>query len=331
MKNNQHEPIFFTPPSGDTKRPRRLHKGGGGGDGGAAKRKKEEDARVASAIKKINAIFAIDQFEPEAVNQAAFMQELPDDTSRYGAFNIPSRNAKPIEVPDGYELQTQAVKASPIGMNLSSINGIGNVGSQTKRYLFNRKGYDEAVAASKAAAAKKNQDALASREGLYTQIGEDATNKALVDLNKDRDVAEREFKFMLARAGLSGGSRDIDVNRDLLDTHQQGILKASELGLSASNNARSADDKTRVNLINSIRAGLDEGSAMQQAYEGMRNNARTAQDEANATTLAGFFDVLRQQQQQAAYSQAANDTIQQYKKTPYSSAVSGDRGRTGSY
>jgi len=151
--------------------------------------------------------------------------------------------------------------------------------------------------------------AKVEREKLYSKIGTDTTNTALTDLNKERAITERELNFMLARSGLSGGSRDVDANKDVLDTHQQGVLKASNLGLQTSNNARSNDEKTRVNLVNSIHAGLSDGDAMAQAYQGMANNSRQAQDDANNASLSGFFNTLRSNQEKAQYNQGLNSVF----------------------
>jgi len=315
MRNHLHEPIFFTPPTGDTKRPRRLYKGASG-DGGAAERQAAEDARVAAAIQKINEIFGVSQAQPETVDRAAFTKTVPSNST---AAN-----------PSGIFSAVSTGNVVPTSTAFGGFNGINNFGkTQT---VFDQAGYDAAVAAA-AEKAKKLSTAASDREKLYSTIGSDATNNALLDLNKDRAITERELNFMLARAGLSGGSRDVDVNKDILDTYQQGVLKATNSGLSTANNARSADDTTRVNLINSIRSGLDAGSAQQQAYQDMQNNARTAQDNANANGLAGFFDALKTQQQNAAYTNGvASTTIpQQTKSTPYSSAINGDRGKTNSY
>jgi hypothetical protein len=280
-----------------------------GGDGGAAARQAAEDARVARAVQRINEVFGLAEAQPEEVNRAAFEKKVA------------------IANPNGF-----------MGNSIGSIGGFatapGGAWSQAGLYNptnfnieFDEVGYNAAKAAAKAKADALNATA-AGRETLYKKIGDDAKATALLDLNKDRADTERELGFMLARQGLSGGSRDIDVNRDILDTNQQGILKATNLGLQIANDARSNDDKTRVNLINSIRAGLDQGSAQQQAYEGMRNNAASAADAAKATSLTGFFDTLRNRQQQAAYTQGFDSTIQQQKSTPKTSAVNGDRGRS---
>lgn len=144
---------------------------------------------------------------------------------------------------------------------------------------------------------------MAGREKLYAGFGEDTKNTAMQDLNKDRDIMQRDIGFSLARQGLSGGSRDIDLGRDIMDRYQQGVLKAADMGLSVTNNARMADDRTRIGLINSVRSGLDQGSAQQQAYESMTNNARQASDNAKNTNLAGFFDSMRGLQQEYNYNQ----------------------------
>lgn len=284
----------------------RHYKGGGGGDGGAAARDAAEKQRVAQAVEKINAIFAIGKHKPDAINQDAYMQDVQQPS--YRAFGY---QAKPISVPEGYQLITEQaaseINKAMMGWNVPNQN-------QTKYRLFNKTAYDKAVADSIANADKKNAEALQAREGLYTKIGDDTKNTALIDLNKDRDVTQRDLGFMLARAGLSGGSRDVDVNRDILDTYNQGVLKAANMGTEAANNARSADDQTRVKLIQNIQAGLDEGQAAQQAYEGMANNARSAQDDANSATLKGFFDILNNHQKEAAYTTAYNQAVNPYAK-----------------
>jgi hypothetical protein len=87
-----------------------------------------------------------------------------------------------------------------------------------------------------------------------------------------------------------------------LDTYQQGVLKAGTMADQVKNSMRSADDKTRVGLIDSIRTGLDQGSAVNQAYDSMRNNANQATADANNVSLAGFFDRLSSVEQQRRYN-----------------------------
>jgi hypothetical protein len=297
------EPIFFSPKP--TKLNRKLFKGTKGGDGGAAERKAAEDARIATAIKKLNEVFGLADPLPEAIDKAKFTKNIAASAPNNGAIGLS-------------------------GMaNIGGINGNTN----TSKQVFDEAGYISAVAASKAKA-----DALkgsgAARENLYKKIGTDATNTALLDLNKERGITERDLNFSLARNGLSGGSRDIDANKDVLDTYQQGVLKASNIGLQTGNNARSNDEKTRVNLINSIHAGLSDGDATAQAYAAMSNNAKSAADDANNASLAGFFDVLKQQQAQAQYNQGVNSvpTVTPYQQAKNAtSATKSYGGKSGSF
>lgn len=248
----------------------KLHKGGGGGDGGAAARKAAEDERIAKAVKQLNEVFGVIDAQPEAVDRNAFNR------------------------------QVQVQNTSPYGFVLGM--------QPTYQNVFDQAGYDAAVKASEDKANALREGAKA-RETLYGKIGTDATNVAMTDINKERGIAQRELGFSLARNGLSGGSRDIDANRDVLDTYQQGVLKASNIGNQSKNTARTNDEKTRVNLISSIYAGLSSGDATQQAYAGMANNARAAQDEANASSLAGFFDVIRQQQDRNQYQRGVDSAF----------------------
>lgn len=312
--NNQFEPIFFTPPSGDTKRPRTLYKGGSGGDGGAAERKAAEDKRIADAINKLNQVFGMAEATPDPVDRNAYKKLVKVERNARNGIGVTANNA------------------------FSGINNTGTfVNKGNTKEVFDDDGYNAAVAAAQAKA-DSLKGAAQARETLYSKIADDTKNNAMIDLNKERGLTERDLNFMLARNGLSGGSRDIDASKDVLDTFNQGVLKASNIGLQTANNARSNDEKTRVNLINSIHAGLSDGDAQQQAYQSMANNAKQAQDDANSASLAGFFDVLKNQQERAQYQNGINSTVtplngdpNQQGKYVNSVAKGGFSGKTGSF
>lgn len=330
----QFDPIFFTPPSGDTKKPRTMYKDKGGGDGGAAQRKAAEDARIAEAVKQINQVFSVAPFEPASVDINQFYKDVPNRSNGFNNFN--SNANKPIDVPDGYELQNKPSTRNTNFMGGNSGGGlIGALNNQNNpgQRLFNKRGYDDAIAKAKAEADAKNAVGMEGREKTYSKISDDFTNNAMVDLDRDYNDAAREQKFTLARAGLTGGSRDVDSNQELNDRQQQGVLRATNLGIQAGNNARNNDNKTRTDLIASIYAGLTGDSAVQQAYEGMANNSRAAQDEAGLASLGGFFDSIKQQQQQAAYQQGFNNYGQavQNQFKGYGMGNKGYNGNNGSY
>lgn len=287
---SKFEPIFFTPPL--TKWDKRLYKGGGG-DGGAAARQAAEDARVAAAVQRVNEVFGLATATPNPIDRNQFTRtEYYNPTSgTLGGLNGGVWEQSPRQVTQGM---------------LGSLGG-----TQQTRSVFDQAAYDAAVAAEQARI-DKLKNAAQGREQLYTKIGQDTTNNLLTDLTRERDTTQRELNFDLARKGLTGGSRDVDASKDVLDTFLQGKLKATNLGLQQANSARVADDNTRTDLITKIRAGLDEGNAIQQSYEGMRNNASQAQDAANQQTLQGFFSTIRNELDRAQYQQGINQAQQQY-------------------
>lgn len=258
------------------------YKGSKGGDGGAAARKQQEDARIASAVEKLNQVFGLSQATPETVDRNQFM--------RTEQFSSP--NSRFMSIADMAQPQTRTV--------------------------FDEVGYNRAVSESQAKA-NALKDASAKREKLYATMAEDAKATAMNDLDRERTIAGRDLSFMLARQGLSGGSRDIDANKDIADTYGKGVLRASTIGSQVANNARSADEKTRQGLISSIHAGLTQDDAIRNATESMKNNAALAQDEASTSSLLGFFDALRQQQQQQQYQTGVQSVVngQQNVQSPY--------------
>lgn len=293
--------------------------GGGGGDGGAQARQDKEDARVAEAVKRINEVFGLAEAIPNPVDKTKFnrFEELVSNGSvglsgvLNGSFGAGQEVWQPVNSQNSGILDFLKDGSSG-GSGGGGFMG-GSQNNRRTRKVFDEAGYNAAVAESQAKA-DSLKGAAAGRERLYSTIAGDTTNRLLTDLNKDRAVAERELNFNLSRNGLNGGSRDIDSNRDLLDTFNQGALKAADIGRQTGNDARIKDDNTRTNLITSVRAGLDEGSALQQSYEGLRNNATTARDDANAQSLNGFFATIRNELDKSQYQQGFQQASNQFEK-----------------
>ena len=256
--------------------------GGGGGDGGAADRQAAEDARVAAAVKRVNDVFGITNATANPINKAKYT-------------HTSNGVANPISIGIGGNQSN-----GPSLGNLFPVNSntIKNAGSST----FDKAGYDAAVAAENERV-KALQSAGSEREKLYSTIRADTTNNLLKDLNKENLTTNRELNFNLARNGLAGSSRDVDSHRDVLDTFNQGVLRASNLGAQTANNARRTDDNTRTDLISRIRAGLDQDNAIQQSTEALKNNAAIARDNASTQSLTGFFTNVRNELDRAQYNQ----------------------------
>lgn len=171
--------------------------------------------------------------------------------------------------------------------------------SAMERYIS---GYD-ATARDKAAA---------EREKLYGTITQDASARLLSKLAEDRNDAERGTRFQLARQGLAGGSADIDQNAELLSKFNEGSMEAATAALAAANSARSADEKTRVGIINNIRNGMAQSDALSSSYAALTNNANEARDAAMATDIGGFFDDINNMNRQREFNLGQQAMQQRY-------------------
>lgn len=175
------------------------------------------------------------------------------------------------------------------------VDGYGNVQLVPYREIL---GYDTT----------SRDRAAAERESLYGTITQDASARLLDKLSDDRRVTERGTRFQLARQGLAGGSADVDQNAEILRKFNEGSLEAGNAALAAGNSARSADEQTRIGIINNIRNGMAASDAISASFAGLQNNANEARDEAMATNIGGFFDDINRMNEQRQYQQGLQAT-----------------------
>lgn len=109
------------------------------------------------------------------------------------------------------------------------------------------------------------------------------------DLNRQHTDAARNTKFALARNGMTGGSFDIDTNRDLSETFQRGVLEATRKAKGAAASLEAQDQQAKNNLIALAQSGMDATTAAQQAAEGIRVNLANAQSQTGQQSVGDLF------------------------------------------
>lgn len=127
------------------------------------------------------------------------------------------------------------------------------------------------------------------RTELYDKVGADTEAYFLDPLNEQYSDATRNLTFNLARAGLGGGSAELDQTGRLKQRYDRGLLETANRGADASNALRRADEQSRLGLISSIRAGMDQGSALNAAESALQANIGQAQAQARAQALDNLF------------------------------------------
>jgi hypothetical protein len=127
------------------------------------------------------------------------------------------------------------------------------------------------------------------RQKQYDQLGADTTKYYTDDVNKQEAINARKLKFALARSGLAGGSEQAYQGQQLGQDYSKALIAASRQGQSAEASLKSQDEQQRQNLIGMAEAGLDAGTAENQATRGLQNNLLSAGASSTADSLGNMF------------------------------------------
>lgn len=267
---NQHEPIFFTPPR--DKLNRQLYKGAS--DGGAGAREAANEARKAAAMKQISEIFGESSPTANVIDKNKYYKSSPTASAN-----------NPL-VPG---INSTGVTGIPGVTGMSGINGITNQVQPATRRVFDQAGYDSAVKAESDRVAALG-DRAAVRDKSYQDIADNVFSFQKDNVDRQHADEARNLKFELARRGQLGGSNDIDQNKLLGTLYDRTLLNAKNEADSSATSARTADQSTKLSLINSINAGMDGASAVSSANASLANNLNDAKQSGLGQTVSNLMD-----------------------------------------
>lgn len=124
-------------------------------------------------------------------------------------------------------------------------------------------------------------DYVAATRQFYTQ-----------DLDKQKATADRELRFALARGGLTGGSTQVDQQRNLGEGYAKGLLEVDRKARGAGAEIEAADQDARGRLIALATSGLDVTTAAQQAAASMRTSLEAGKSARQAQGIGNAFESL---------------------------------------
>ena len=266
---------------------------GGGGDDGMAQRAEQraidEQKRVRDAIARVNVMFGVApgaDYAPAGVGAPS--------RERF------TRSGAPTWIDNGFTGDANGGSWSAAGPD-----------------TFDQAGYDAALAdyRRQAAAAPNDSQAAANkaaRDRIYSGLETSVRDLNMGTLNDEFSTVGREVNFDAARRGLYGGSAYADQLGTLADKRNKGLLKITDAATAAANEARAADDRTRMGLARDITSGLDESTALASAANQMDTNVTSARTAATAGSLSGFFDSVLQNLNRSAQQQGLNSAWQKY-------------------
>lgn len=129
----------------------------------------------------------------------------------------------------------------------------------------------------------------AARDALYGTVRTNAFDAGKRRIDEQKTTAARDLKFALAAQGLRGGSEDVNQNALLGRTYDQGVLDLGAKADAARADLQASDENTRLGLLQSIDAGMDQGSALSSALAQLKNNNDSAAAAATGTNLGDLF------------------------------------------
>ncbi len=121
------------------------------------------------------------------------------------------------------------------------------------------------------------------RQRQYDDFYSATRDLGMADLNTQKSLADRQAKFGLARSGMTGGSRAIDLGAQLGREYTDGLLTVDQRAQAARADLMGADQQAKNNLLALAQSGLDVTTAQQNAAAAMQANLQSGE----ATRLAG--------------------------------------------
>jgi hypothetical protein len=150
-----------------------------------------------------------------------------------------------------------------------------------------------------------------ARQGQYDDFLNALREHYSRDLNRQKEVADRRSKFSLARAGLVGGSADVDTRRTLGEEYVQGLLGLENRAQESAGQLRMQDEQSRLGLQQMVQSGLDATTAAQRAGAAIQANAQNIKGGALASGLGDAFgnvnDLYRRREEASQRRRGAQD------------------------
>lgn len=130
------------------------------------------------------------------------------------------------------------------------------------------------------------------RSPVYQQVYDDVYGLQSSRLNENREDTLRKLRFGLARTGLTGGSAAVGAHGTEQREFGRALSDASNVAQGASDEVRSNDERTRLNLIAQMRSGLDSADATQSALTQMADNANAARSGLRYDALDSYMGAI---------------------------------------
>lgn len=156
-----------------------------------------------------------------------------------------------------------------------------------------------------------NDEAAKQRQALYDTTKEDVRSYYTKQLEEDKANALRQLNFQKARQGTFGSSQANDIDTEFQKAYDTGLLDVANRSDTAATNFKTSDEQSRLNLISKVVAGLDQGTAAQNAAATLQTNANAAKEAYASSRMANVFSDLLGAYNQGQYIAGTQSAKQQ--------------------
>jgi hypothetical protein len=156
-----------------------------------------------------------------------------------------------------------------------------------------------------------NDEAQKQRTAMYDTTKNDTRQFFTGQLEEDRAKAIRDMEFQKARMGIIGSSQANDLDSEFQKRYDRGLLDVANRADNAATSFRTADEQARLGLIAKVVAGLDQGSAAQNAMSTLQTNQNAAKEAYQSQRMGNVFSDLLGAYNQQQYNQGMQQGKQQ--------------------
>jgi len=149
------------------------------------------------------------------------------------------------------------------------------------------------------------------RQQQIQQYGQNLRDYFTGQVNDQAKVNARNLKFATARSGLTGGSADVDANRQFQTDYSKGLLDASRQAQAGTAALQQADANAKNQLISLTQSGAYTGAIPTEIAQAQQAALGGASGYAAANALGDVFSgtsKIYQNEQVAAANRRAQQT-----------------------
>lgn len=194
-------------------------------------------------------------------------------------------------------------QSTRFGQSRTLYKGSGGDGGAAKREKERQARIEEGTAKVNSIFGIGNDGAQQQRMALYDTTKNDTRQFFTSQLEEDRAKAMRDLEFQKARQGIIGSSQANDLDSEFQKRYDRGLLDVANRADSAATQFRTSDEQARLGLIAKVVAGLDQGSAAQNAMTTLQNNQNAAKEAYQSQRMGNVFSDLLGAYNQQQYNQ----------------------------